>query len=90
MSTHSDSSLSSTPTILPLPPRAETAVKQQKPPVWPIDASEAAVPTPLHAKCARNARDDGICCKELLDDERTLIDPDVVRDVYVRTGFRRN
>ncbi|KAF8153277.1 VIT family-domain-containing protein [Crassisporium funariophilum] len=79
----SDSSLSSTPTVVPLPPRPDNPVKQRKPPVWPIDASEPGVHTPPAAKCARNAREDGICCKELKHDERTLIDPDVVRDVVI-------
>jgi hypothetical protein len=44
--------------------------------------------TPLTSKCARNDRADGICCKDLKgEDERTLIDPDVVRDVYDLLGF---
>jgi len=74
----SDSSIS---TVVPLPSRPNTSVKQKKSPVWPIDASAPGVQTPPAAKCARNAREHGICCKELIDDERTLIDPDVVRDV---------
>lgn len=67
--------------IVPLPSRPITSVKQNKPPVWPIDESLPGVQTPSGAKCARTTREDGICCKELIDDERTLIDPDVVRDV---------
>jgi vacuolar iron transporter family protein len=66
---------------LPLPSRPNTSVKQKKPPVWPIDSSEPGVETPPAAKCARSAQEGGICCKELLDHERTLIDPDIVRDV---------
>ncbi|KAG1750399.1 VIT family-domain-containing protein [Suillus paluster] len=54
-----------------------------KPPVWPLDASGTITP-PLPAKCDRNDRQDGVCCKELKDeDDRTLVDPDVVRDVVI-------
>jgi len=41
------------------------------------------VSTPAAAKCSRTSRADGVCCKELVDEERTLIDPDVVRDVVI-------
>jgi vacuolar iron transporter family protein len=65
-------------------PRNSLPNRQSRPPVWPIDASVADQPTPLAAKCARNSRADGVCCKELKgDDERTLIDPDIVRDVVI-------
>ena len=41
--------------------------------------------TPLPIKCDRHGRPDGVCCKDLKDeDDRQLIDPDIVRDVYVR------
>ncbi|KAF5341448.1 hypothetical protein D9758_014730 [Tetrapyrgos nigripes] len=53
------------------------------PPIWPIENSVDSETTPLTAKCARNSRADGICCKELKAEERTLIDPDVVRDVII-------
>lgn len=76
-----DSPISSAETALPLPSHPNTSVKQKKPPVWPIVHSEPGVETPSAAKCDRSAREDGVCCKDLLDDERTLIDPDVVRDV---------
>lgn len=39
--------------------------------------------TPLAAKCAVSSRDNGVCCKELIKDDRTLIDPDVIRDVVI-------
>ncbi len=53
-----------------------------KPPVWPIDHSEpATVPVPLSAKCDAHDQPDGVCCKDLKEDERHLIDPDIVRDV---------
>ncbi|KAG1853167.1 VIT family-domain-containing protein [Suillus subalutaceus] len=54
-----------------------------KPPVWPLDASGTLTP-PLLTRCDRDGREDGICCKDLKDeDNRTLIDPDVVRDVVI-------
>jgi len=56
-----------------------------RPPVWSIDHSDAPQSTPLPAKCARHELGrEGVCCKELKDeDERTLINPDVVRDVVI-------
>ncbi|KAF9473238.1 membrane fraction protein [Pholiota conissans] len=83
MSVHSTSSASSTPTAVLLPPRPETLTKNKKPPVWPIDDAASGVQPPTAAKCARNAREDGVCCKDLIPVERTLIDPDVVRDVVI-------
>ncbi|KAF9012011.1 VIT family-domain-containing protein [Cyathus striatus] len=74
---------SSSPAAIPLPPRPDAAINQQKPPVWPIVSAEPGVTAPLVAKCARTDREDGICCKELRNEERTLIDPDVVRDVVI-------
>jgi len=68
---------------LPKRPRQHFDTANQ-PPVWSLDNALGAEPVPLQAKCARHDRTDGICCRELKgDDERTLIDPDVVRDVYV-------
>jgi len=53
------------------------------PPVWPLNESSGPL-TPLPSKCAREEREDGICCKDLKgDDERTLIDPDVLRDIVI-------
>lgn len=75
--------MSSNPAAAPsvaLPPR-DSQVKTNKPPVWPIEASATPDATPLAAKCARDSRTDGVCCKELKNDDRHLIDPDVVRDV---------
>lgn len=57
---------------------------KKKLPVWSIDASAPSVQTPLLAKCARHNREGEICCQELKgDDERQLIDPDVIRDVVI-------
>ncbi|KAG1740580.1 VIT family-domain-containing protein [Suillus lakei] len=59
-----------------------------KPPVWPLDSSGTLTP-PLPAKCDRNDRRDGVCCKDLKDeDDRTLIDPDIVRDVWLDSPLR--
>lgn len=58
----------------------------RKPPVWSIsERAPDASPAPLPAKCDRHEpHRSGVCCKELKDDDdRTLIDPDVVRDVCV-------
>lgn len=77
----SESSLSSsTAAAVRLPPRTDTGDNRQKPPVWAID-SESAVRAPTPSNCARQDRTDGVCCKELVYEQRTLIDPDIVRDV---------
>ncbi|KAI6040351.1 VIT family-domain-containing protein [Pisolithus marmoratus] len=55
-----------------------------RPPVWSLESASSGVPLPLHAKCNRHGRQGGICCKDLKDDdERTLLDPDIVRDVVI-------
>lgn len=53
-----------------------------KPPVWSLN-NTTGDEVPPAAKCDRHERTrDGVCCKELIgDDDRTLVDPDVVRDV---------
>lgn len=74
---------SDTPASVPLP-RATGSIRstKNKPPVWAIDASGPSVQTPLPAKCDRHTREGGVCCQELKgEDERQLIDPDIVRDV---------
>lgn len=54
-----------------------------KPPVWPLGASGTLTP-PLPSRCDRHDRLDGVCCKDLKDeDDRTLIDPDIIRDVVI-------
>ena len=82
------------PALVRLPPRSPIE-NSSKPPVWAITNVEGDRPTPtedgesapllapLPAKCARHTDERlGVCCKELKgDDERTLIDPDVVRDM---------
>ncbi|EIW53349.1 DUF125-domain-containing protein [Trametes versicolor FP-101664 SS1] len=71
---------------VPLPHRrGSTTLANSKPPVWSINKSVGPQPAPLPAKCDRHETvRSGVCCKELKgDDERTLIDPDVVRDVVI-------
>ncbi len=74
---------SDVPASVPLPrATANGARTKNKPPVWAIDSAGPSVQTPLPAKCARHTREGEVCCQELKgDDERQLIDPDVLRDV---------
>jgi len=72
------------PASVPLPRTNVNGSTKSKPPVWPIDDSGPTVETPLPAKCSRHTREGEICCQELKgEDERQLIDPDVVRDVVI-------
>lgn len=82
----SDNTQSPTPVVTPLPLR-EGDRTRHRPPVWPIQAAVSQVDIPSSAKCARHSRADGTCCKELIKEERTLINPDTVRDVYVGFSF---
>ena len=53
-----------------------------KQPIWTLESTNGGISPPLQAKCDKHGRQGGICCKDLKDDDdRTLIDPDVVRDV---------
>lgn len=87
----STTSVGSAETVRPssvlLPRRIEENRHTQgnKPPVWSLNSStDPSVLTPLQTKCDRHGRPNGVCCKELKDeDDRQLVDPDVVRDVYV-------
>ncbi|KAJ7216379.1 VIT family-domain-containing protein [Mycena pura] len=55
-----------------------------KPPVWALDhAASDSQSIPPSARCSRHNRPDGVCCKELKGKERTLVDPDIVRDVVI-------
>ncbi|EJF61757.1 hypothetical protein DICSQDRAFT_136275 [Dichomitus squalens LYAD-421 SS1] len=65
--------------------RGSDTLASNKPPVWSINHSACPQPAPLPAKCDRHEpQRSGVCCKELRgDDERTLVDPDVVRDVVI-------
>ncbi|GAA5918232.1 hypothetical protein JCM1841_005319 [Sporobolomyces salmonicolor] len=69
-----------------LPPRQRNPDAPK--PVWSLDAG-AQTPggsseVPLSAKCDQHNRERTVCCRELKgDDERSLIDPDIVRDVII-------
>jgi len=76
---------------VPLPNRRSrvelNTIHKNQPPIWSIE--EAPGPdmpsVPLQAKCSAHGDErHGVCCRELIgEDERQLIDPDIVRDVYV-------
>ncbi|SCZ92440.1 BZ3500_MvSof-1268-A1-R1_Chr5-2g07858 [Microbotryum saponariae] len=67
-------------------------------PVWSLQAGpetslngSANADVPLASKCDQHNRERTICCRELKgDDERSLIDPDVVRDIICRTNRRED
>lgn len=64
---------------VPLPQHRD-ASPRSKSPVWALDSSNGNDPLP--AKCDRRGREGGVCCQELKDeDDRTLVNPDIVRDV---------
>ncbi|TFY72552.1 hypothetical protein EVG20_g430 [Dentipellis fragilis] len=76
---------------VPLPHRRDSTSATNKPPVWSVDTSITPTePPPLPTKCSRHERGrEGVCCKELKgEDERTLIDPDVVRDILLAYQIR--
>ncbi|KAG1872952.1 VIT family-domain-containing protein [Suillus subalutaceus] len=81
-------SASTTTTTVPLPNRdtmSGSSVNKQ-PPVWSLESNGTlnSLTPPLNEKCDRLGRQDGVCCKELKgEDDRTLIDPDVVRDIII-------
>ncbi|KAI0772912.1 DUF125-domain-containing protein [Trametes elegans] len=83
-SEHSDNSPNARSVLLPHR-RGSDTLTNNKPPVWSINQSVGPHPAPLPAKCDRHEPTrSGVCCKELKgDDERTLIDPDVIRDVVI-------
>ncbi|KZS99801.1 membrane fraction protein [Laetiporus sulphureus 93-53] len=78
------SSRTTTAPSVPLPSRQHGNTVSSKPPVWPLNASTNDELPPA-AKCDRDEPSrSGVCCKELTgDDERTLVDPDVLRDVVI-------
>jgi len=63
---------------VPLPRSANI---HKKPVVWPIDPPEHETESAFLGKCVNTTPPDGVCCKDLIEEERTLIDPDIVRDV---------
>ncbi|BGP13248.1 hypothetical protein JCM10213_004982 [Rhodosporidiobolus nylandii] len=54
-------------------------------PVWSLQAgASTSADVPLAAKCDLHNRERTVCCRDLKgEDERHLIDPDIVRDVIV-------
>lgn len=64
---------------VPLPQHRDTTLGS-KPPAWSLDSSNRNDPVPVI--CDRHGREGGVCCQELKDeDDRTLVNPDIVRDV---------
>ncbi|GAA5973741.1 hypothetical protein JCM11641_005111 [Rhodosporidiobolus odoratus] len=66
-----------------LPPRQKPT--EAAAPVWSLEAGPATTAdVPLAAKCDLHQRERTVCCRELKgEDERSLIDPDIVRDVII-------
>ena len=63
--------------------RKDPTVNPPFEPLWALTSAESDM-IPLAAKCDRHSTPRDVCCKTLRsEDERTLIDPDVVRDMYV-------
>ncbi|GAA5831245.1 hypothetical protein JCM11251_007807 [Rhodosporidiobolus azoricus] len=53
-------------------------------PVWSLEGSSTGAEVPLAAKCDLHNRERVVCCRDLKgDDERSLIDPDVVKDIII-------
>ncbi|KAG8739316.1 hypothetical protein FRC10_005800, partial [Ceratobasidium sp. 414] len=68
-------------------PKRKTSDQQpnsDQSPIWSINPS-GGPGAPLPSKCDRHSEGrEGVCCKELKgDDERDLIDPDIVRDIII-------
>ncbi|KAG2159291.1 VIT family-domain-containing protein [Suillus bovinus] len=79
-------STSPTTTAVPLPDRdTMPGSSAHKPlPVWSLESNGTLSPPSLTEKCDRNGRENGICCKDLKHEgNRTLIDPDIVRDIII-------
>lgn len=74
-----DSSKVLKPALVPLPFGEHSGTKDKKPAIWAINGtSELGVDLPSTAQCTHA---NGLCCRELNKEDRTLIDPDIVRDV---------
>ncbi|KAG6329397.1 hypothetical protein ID866_9692 [Astraeus odoratus] len=57
---------------------------QSRPSVWSIELANGPMSPPLQTKCGRQERQGGVCCRDFKDDDdRTLVDPDIVRDVII-------
>ena len=82
-SVSTDSLTTTAPYAVPLS-RSEGETQGGRQQVWSIDSVvDPALSIPLPTKCDKHGRPDGICCKDLNDDDnRQLVDPDIVRDMY--------
>ncbi|BGP00842.1 Protein CCC1 [Rhodotorula toruloides] len=86
MSTSRESVAGNTPSgAVALPPRKNRADAASNAPVWSLEASaDGNAEVPLAAKCDLHNRERTVCCRDLKgDDERHLIDPDVVKDIII-------
>lgn len=89
MASRSEQQQTGAPSV-PLPNRRSrvelNTIHKNQPPIWSVE--EAPGPdmpsAPLQAKCSAHGEErHGVCCRELIgEDERQLVDPDIVRDVY--------
>ncbi|BGP53180.1 hypothetical protein JCM8202_003696 [Rhodotorula sphaerocarpa] len=77
---------SSTPNgAVALPKRPQRDDGESSAPVWSLDSTATtAAEVPLSAKCDLHNRERTVCCRDLKsDDERHLVDPDIVRDIII-------
>jgi len=76
---------------VPLPNRRSgtelNTIRKNRPPIWSIEEAHGPdMPSvPLQVKCSAHGDErHGVCCRELIgEDERQLVDPDIVRDVVI-------
>ncbi|TNY23961.1 VIT family-domain-containing protein [Rhodotorula diobovata] len=68
-----------------LPSRSKRATDGSSAPVWSLESSaNGNAEVPLAAKCDLHNRERTVCCRDLKgDDERHLINPDIVRDCII-------
>jgi len=65
---------------LPLPRHTDARIGSE-PSVWVLHSSNGDVPLLADSECDRRDTEGGVCCKDLKDGDRTLFNPDIVRDV---------
>ncbi|POY73501.1 hypothetical protein BMF94_3438 [Rhodotorula taiwanensis] len=81
-----ESVASSTPNgAVALPKRQPRSDGESAAPVWSLDSTASGTAdVPLAAKCDLHNRERTVCCRDLKgDDERHLVDPDIVRDIII-------
>ncbi|KWU45755.1 DUF125-domain-containing protein [Rhodotorula sp. JG-1b] len=69
-----------------LPKRQHRQDAESSAPVWSLEstAGNGNAEVPLAAKCDLHNRERTVCCRDLKgDDERHLVDPDIVRDIII-------